>query len=120
MVLTRFHRSHRMGEETFFLFHYFPAVQIVVNSIEPEPEQEENVCRALKAELCLQRETLLYNIGEKWNTTLKWTLPTEQIRATKQPTTTSLQVGGGYMVGGCCCSPFSLVHLSLVLLPRDS
>ena len=72
--------------------HNIKAVQIVINGFEPDQEAEQQVYRALKAELCLQREQLLYNVGEHWNATLKWSLPPEHKVSSNQTLTTSLQV----------------------------
>lgn len=46
----------------------------------------------LQTEACIQREQLLFQVGETWNDMLKWTLPQESRRNANQPRSTSLEV----------------------------
>ncbi len=80
-------------------------VQHLMSDVDVCGHLETSVYKVLQTEVCIQREQLLFQLGETWNELLKWTLPNDSRRNANQPRTVTLEVSEAedsvYMMSEC-------------------
>ena len=86
------HRCVRTKHFTQAVKH-LEGLQGELATLEAEDETELNVHKVLTTEACIQRERLLYELGETWNVLFRWTMPLESRRLMSRPRTVTLEVG---------------------------
>ena len=68
------------------------AVPVLLHRVEIEGSIEQAVHKVLQTEVLIQREQLLFQLGETWNALLKWTIPADSRRSLVQVRMTTVEV----------------------------